>query len=92
MSTGTVFKDKDICKLGILRLLLRGKQLMDDLPPISSVTLRGKNEAPNGERKRAVREPGMGGGRVQEQEEKSGQEWREKLRKGRGYCPTAAPS
>lgn len=73
------FKDEDICRLGVLRTLWRGKPFMDYLPPVSPVTLRWKNEAPSRERKETNRErkSETGRGSVQGGEEKSGHGRRE---------------
>lgn len=92
MGARTAFKDEDICRLGVLRTLWRGKPFMDYLPPVSPVTLRWKNEAPSRERKETNRErkSETGRGSVQGREEKKGQGWREELSRERGCCPNAA--
>lgn len=88
MSTRAAFRDEDVCKLRILRPLLTGKPFMDDLPPASSVTLSGKDEAPDGERKATVRasDGEVGAGR----EEKVDRSERE-VEEGKGLLSYGCP-
>lgn len=87
LATRTVLKNEDICKWGIIRPLLRGKQFMDCLPLISPVILRWIKEASNGKKEKDKEwEKNQKWEEVGAGEREQWQKRREKLSKDRGYC------